>query len=218
MAVFCAFGATVRGIAQGTISMADAPKLTFGPIATPASGVLVVFADGELRLGARTRAALGAAAELVARVAKAEKFTGKSGSALDIVAPAGLTVSRLIVIGTGKASGLKTGDFLKFGGVAASKLQPGNGAMAIMAELAEGAMTAEQAAAIATGLRLRTYKFDRYKTKKKDGEEGVLRADISLAVADVAGAKAFRAAARSSTAIDTSARSAPFSPSFFLVL
>ena len=33
-----------------------------------------------------------------------------------------------------------------------------------------------------------------------------------------AGANAFRAAATSATAIETSARSAPFSPSFFLVL
>jgi leucyl aminopeptidase len=58
-----------------------------------------------------------------------------------------------------------------------------------MAELATGAMSSEQAVAIASGLRLRAYKFDRYKTKKKDGEEGELRADVSLAVGDAAGAK-----------------------------
>ena len=40
-----------------------------------------------------------------------------------------------------------------------------------MAELPEGAMQPGQAAAIASGVRLRAYKFDRYKTKKKDGEE-----------------------------------------------
>src|SRR4029077_17626540 len=39
---------------------------------------------------------------------------------------------------------------------------------------------------VASGLRLRAYKFDRYKTKKKDGEEAPLRADVSLAVGDVA--------------------------------
>jgi leucyl aminopeptidase len=58
-----------------------------------------------------------------------------------------------------------------------------------MAELTTGAMTSEQAVAIASGLRLRAYKFDRYKTKKKDGEEGALRADVSLAVGDAAAAK-----------------------------
>jgi leucyl aminopeptidase len=50
-------------------------------------------------------------------------------------------------------------------------------------------MSADQAAAIASGIRLRTYKFDRYKTKKKDGENEALRADVSIAVDDVAAAK-----------------------------
>jgi leucyl aminopeptidase len=50
-------------------------------------------------------------------------------------------------------------------------------------------MKAGQAAAIASGIRLRAYKFDRYKTKKKEGEEAALRADISIAVADVAAAR-----------------------------
>ena len=50
-------------------------------------------------------------------------------------------------------------------------------------------MTADQAAAVAAGFRLRGYKFDRYKTKKKDGENDLVRADVSIAVDDVAGAK-----------------------------
>ncbi len=50
-------------------------------------------------------------------------------------------------------------------------------------------MTPEQAAAVASGVRLRAYKFDRYKTKKKDGEESALRADVSVAVDDVAAAR-----------------------------
>jgi leucyl aminopeptidase len=54
-----------------------------------------------------------------------------------------------------------------------------------VAELPERAMTSTESAAIATGIRLRAYKFDRYKTKKKDGEDGALRADVALAVDDV---------------------------------
>ena len=50
-------------------------------------------------------------------------------------------------------------------------------------------MKPEQAAAIASGVRLRAYKFDRYKTKKKDGEDAALRADVSVAVADVGAAR-----------------------------
>ena len=43
-------------------------------------------------------------------------------------------------------------------------------------------------ASIASGLRLRAYSFDRYKTKKKD-DDGRLKANVSIAVADVAAAK-----------------------------
>ena len=103
--------------------MADARKLGFGPITSPSGGVRVVFADDSLQFGPKTRALLGAAADLVARAAKSERFTGKSGSALDIVAPAGLKASRLIVLGTGKSPDKaedktqgKPQDFVKLGG------------------------------------------------------------------------------------------------------
>lgn len=169
--------------------MSDAIKVGFVPLASAARGILIVFCDDALKVGPATAKALGGAAELVKRAAAAASFKGKAGTALDILAPEGLKAARLIVIGIGKESALKGNDFLKFGGMAASKLKAGAAAMTIMAELTTGAMTSEQAVAIATGLRLRAYKFDRYKTRKKDGEEGTLRADVSLAVGDVAAAK-----------------------------
>ncbi|MCC8969885.1 leucyl aminopeptidase [Bradyrhizobium brasilense] len=169
--------------------MSDAVKVGFVPFSASARGILVVFCDDQLKLGAATRKALGAAAETVKRAAAANQFKGKSGAVLDILAPEGIKVERLIVIGTGKAADLKEKDFLKFGGVAAGKLNAGSGSMAVVAELPDAAMAAGQAAAIATGIRLRAYKFDRYKTKKKDGEDGALRADVSIAVDDVGAAR-----------------------------
>lgn len=169
--------------------MSDAIKVGFVPLASAARGILIVFCDDALKVGPATAKALGGAAELVKRAAAAASFKGKTGTALDILAPEGLKAARLIVIGTGKESALKGSDFLKFGGMAAGKLKAGAAAMTIMAELTTGAMTSEQAVAIASGLRLRAYKFDRYKTRKKEGEEGTLRADISLAVGDAAAAK-----------------------------
>ena len=104
------------------------------------------------------------------RAAAVNQFKGKTGSVLDILAPEGIKAERLIVVGAGKPSALKGKDFLKFGGVAAGKLNGGSHAVSVIAELPDGAMSADQAAAIASGIRLRAYKFDRYKTKKKDGE------------------------------------------------
>ncbi|MTV13378.1 MULTISPECIES: leucyl aminopeptidase [Bradyrhizobium] len=169
--------------------MSDAVKVGFVPFSAAARGILVVFCDDQLKLGAVARKALGAAAETVKRAAAANQFKGKSGAILDILAPEGIKVERLIVIGTGKPADLKEKDFLKFGGAVAGKLNAGSGSMNVIAELPDAAMAAGQAAAIATGIRLRAYKFDRYKTKKKDGEDGALRADVSIAVDDVAAAR-----------------------------
>src|SRR6195256_923670 len=169
--------------------MPDAVKVGFVPFSAAPRGILVVFCDAALKLGAATRKPLAAAANLVSRAAETNQFKGKSGSTLDILAPEGLKVSRLIVVGAGKLSALKDADFLKLGGVAAGKLRAGSDAVTIIAELPSGAMQPEQAAAVASGIRLRAYKFDRYKTKKKDGEDGALRADVSLAVGDVSAAR-----------------------------
>jgi leucyl aminopeptidase len=169
--------------------MPDAVKVGFVPFSAPARGIVVAFCDDQLKLGAATRKALGKAADTVKRAAATNQFKGKSGSALDILAPEGIKAQRLIVIGTGKPSGIKEKDFLKFGGVAAGKLNAASDGVTIIAELPDGAMNPDQAAAIASGIRLRAYKFDRYKTKKKESENEAVRADVSIAVDDVAAAR-----------------------------
>ena len=157
----------------------------------------MVFCDETLKLGAATRKTLGRAANLVSRAAATNQFKGKSGSTLDILEPEGLKASRLIVVGAGKLAAMKDNDFVKLGGAAAGKLRAGSDPVTIIAEMPNGALKPDQAAAIAAGVRLRAYKFDRYKTKKKDGEEAPLRADVSIAVSDVSAArKAFADRAR----------------------
>jgi leucyl aminopeptidase len=169
--------------------MSDAVKVGFVPFSAASRGVLVVFCDDALKFGAATRKALGSAADTIKRAAVANQFKGKSGAALDILAPEGIKAQRLIVIGLGKPSALKEKDFLKFGGVTAGKLNGASDAVTIVAERPDGAMAPDQAAGIASGVRLRAYKFDRYKTRKKDGDNDALRADVSVAVADVAAAR-----------------------------
>ena len=169
--------------------MSDAVKVGFIPFSTAPRGTLVAFCSDSLKFGAATRKALGAAASLVKRAAETNGFKGKNGSTLDILEPRRLRSSRLIVVGVGKSSELKDNDFYKLGGAAAGKLRAGKDAVTIIAELPDGAMKPDQAAAVAAGVRLRGYKFDRYKTKKKDGEDAPLRAEVSLAVGDVAAAR-----------------------------
>jgi leucyl aminopeptidase len=168
--------------------MAKDLKLGFAPLRAPTAGVLIVFCDDSLKLGAATRKILGKAADSVSRAAAAEHFTGRNGGALDIVLPPDLKVSRLTVIGAGKIDGLKSKDFVKLGGAAAGKLPSAGGEAMVVADLPGGPMSVDSVADLAAGARLRTYRFDRYKTKRKEDDEKQGAADLTIAVADPAGA------------------------------
>ncbi|WP_315800288.1 MULTISPECIES: leucyl aminopeptidase [unclassified Bradyrhizobium] len=168
--------------------MSDAVKVGFVPLSTAPRGIVVAFCDDTLRLGGATEKALGGASDLVKRAAGAARFKGKDGAVLDLLAPEGIKIQRLIVIGIGKGTDLKDKDFLKYGGTLAGKLNAGTEAVTVLAELPAGPLLPDQVSSLAAGIRLRAYRFDRYKTKKKD-EEGAVSANVSIAVADVAAAK-----------------------------
>jgi len=168
--------------------MTDAVKVGFVPLSTAPKGVLVVFTDESMKFGPASRKHLANAGDVVKRAAAAAEFKGKSGSALDILAPQGVKAARLIVVGTGKAGSVKDEDFIKLGGTATGKIGSNASAVTLVAELPVGAMKPHQAAALAVGARLRGYKFDRYKTKTKDKDKALV-AQFSVAVADVAAAR-----------------------------
>lgn len=159
-------------------------KLDFAPIALPAKGVLVVFCEEGLKFGTATQKLLKPAGDLVTRAANADRFKGKNGATLDIVAPPGLDISRLIVVGAGKARDLKSQGFVKLGGVAMGKVPAAETHATIIADL-PGALKPDQAADLALGVRLRAYRFDRYKTKRKEGEEGAKEVKVTIGVAGV---------------------------------
>jgi leucyl aminopeptidase len=161
-------------------------KLEFAPLSTPPKGVLVVFCDEGLKFGSATRQVLAETGDLVTRAAAAERFKGKRAATLDIVAPTGLEVSRLVVVGLGKVRELKARDFVKLGGVAMGKVPKSAEEATIIADLPGGAPKPDSLAELALGMRLRAYSFDRYKTKRKEGEEKPAEIEVTIAVANVA--------------------------------
>ena len=87
--------------------MSGALKLEFAPLATPAKGVLVLFCEDGLKFGSAALRVIKQTGDLVTRAAAADRFKGKNGSALNLVAPAGLDVSRLLIVGVGKPRDLQ---------------------------------------------------------------------------------------------------------------
>jgi leucyl aminopeptidase len=167
----------------GKLLMSDTLKIGFSAPAAPAKGVLVLFCESGLKLGPAARKVLAPAGDLLTRAAAADRFTGKRGSAVDIVAPAGLQVSRLIVIGTGKVDA-KPEDLVKLGGQLIGKVPASATEVTILAEWADGSLKPDQAADLALGISLRAYSFDRYKTKRKEGEEEPKLRHVSVGVTD----------------------------------
>jgi leucyl aminopeptidase len=168
--------------------MAEALKLGFEAFSTPPKGVLILLCEEGLKIGPASRRMLAPTGDLLQRAAAADRFTGKSGSALDIVAPGSIAASRLIVLGVGKPGKFKLQDFIKLGGAAMGRMPSAAAAATIVAEVAAGALKPEQAAGLAHGVKLRAYRFDRYKTKRKEGEEPPAVTSVTIAVANAAAA------------------------------
>jgi leucyl aminopeptidase len=155
---------------------------------------LVVFAGTDLAMSNRAKALLDEAQTQIERAAAAAKFKGKSGSSLEILAPVGVPASRLLIMGVAVGNSdesdkpSKFEDYLSLGGQTAAKLGQGVAAV-VLFDLPEApSEPAAAAAQFALGGWLRAYKFDQYKTKKKD-EEKDGPVEIKLGVADAESAK-----------------------------
>jgi leucyl aminopeptidase len=173
--------------------MADRADIRFVKLEAPTAGSAVVLVDQGLKLGP-VGAALDQAANAFARAAAAAKFEGKSLKHMQILAPGGSGLDRLVFLGLGDTAKLTAQDWLKLGGTVPAAAA-GESEVTIVLERADGEpVTAEQAADVALGIALRTYSFEKYKTKKKNDEAPKPRR-YSLAVADPrAAGKAWTAA------------------------
>ena len=191
------------------LSFDDVKSRLAGPEDKTSPRTLVVFAGAELAFGAATKALLAGAADQIARAAAYAKFTGKSGSALEILVPAGLPgASRLLLLGTAAAASdgaqaekpktpdtktpdTKTfDDFLTLGGQTMGKIGAGANALVLFDPPQAPADAGAAAGQFALGAVLRAYKFDQYKTKKKkDDAEREGASEIAFGVANVEAAR-----------------------------
>ncbi|MBB3398222.1 leucyl aminopeptidase [Rhizobium sp. BK060] len=131
-----------------------------------AYAVLLQASGADFAAGAKVADPAG----VISRAAKIAGFSAKATTVLDLVAPEGSAAERLIVVGLGKQEDQTAHDWLKAGGVAASKIKKAE-KVAIFVDAPGASVGAKEAADFALGMLLRAYSFDTYKTKKKD-EDG----------------------------------------------
>jgi leucyl aminopeptidase len=150
--------------------MSGAVKIAFGSLSSTKRSALVVFVGADMKPAAGVTAQFGDLEPLIRTAAKASNFRGAQRTALDILAPAGLDASRLVVVGGALGKDNAALDFVMLGGFVFGKVT-GAQKVDIAFEAPVGTWDGAAAADFALGLRLRAYRFDKYKTRKKEPEE-----------------------------------------------
>jgi leucyl aminopeptidase len=138
--------------------------------------------EGEILAGAAGQAD-AAAGGAIGRAAGAQRFTGAKGQVLDVLGAAG-EAARVVLVGLGKKDGF---DDLGAENAAASAYNAvkTSGLTTLRVVLPEAA----SAARAALGLRLASYRFDRYRTKEPaDKKPSIVEAQIVAADTDKASA------------------------------
>ncbi len=159
-------------------------KVSFAAVTLPKSGALAVpIQEGRklLPTAAQLDKVTGGA---LTRAMSGSRFEGKSGELLEILAPAGIDNSRVLLYGLGDPKKLVDRDLQDAGGSLAAKLNAvGEKAAALVVE-APGRSKGAWAANLGYGALLASYRFDRYKTKEPDSNK------LSLAKASILTAEA----------------------------
>ena len=154
----------------GNKDMSGAVKIAFGGLSPPRGGALVAFVGADLKPAPAVTAQVGDLESLIRAAAKSCNFRGLQKTALDILAPANLNASRLIVVGVAPGKDNAPLDFVSLGGFTFGKVS-GSQKVEAAFESPSGAWDAAAAADFALGLRLRGYRFNKYKTRKKEPPE-----------------------------------------------
>ncbi len=159
------------------------PDIAFVKPALPRAGALVLPLAEEAPLAGLAAQADEATGGAISRGLEAAKFKGRKGQSATLWAP-GPGLSKVVAIGLGKAGDLAAPDAEAAGGSIAGAV-----AQEREAVVAADGLAAPLAAALAMGVALKSYRFDRYRTKEKEEDKPKIER-VAIAVADAAKSKA----------------------------
>ncbi len=135
-----------------------------------------------------TLGSLGSSQGAISAALDRARFEGDASSSSEHFVDDNGSIRRLIVVGTGVGtSPIEAAE--KVGGTAASKLQT-SGEKTVVVDLTGLGYDAEAAARVALGAALRSWRYDRYRTKLKDNQKPTLD-EIVIVGGDAGSAKAY---------------------------
>ncbi|HYD97947.1 MAG TPA: leucyl aminopeptidase [Alphaproteobacteria bacterium] len=145
-------------------------KISFAEPAAPTGGTIVALVMADRTLSPGARALDERSGGMIGRALAASRFSGKRDETLAILAPSGIEAARILLAGIGAPEKFDALAAQSVGAAVAAQLAAAGEAVGtVVVDAVEGATVSapQAAAAMAFGARLKTYRFDRYRTKEK---------------------------------------------------
>ena len=144
------------------------------PLPATTAETLVIYAQNGPKLAGEADAIWTRSGLDWTKLTTATRFAGKPGNVLDLVAPGQLDASRLLVLGAGtSAPNDNLTAWTDRGGSLLAKLEAAKARTAAIV-LDDEAATPAALAELVAGLHLRHYRFDKYKARRDDDDDGDL--------------------------------------------
>ncbi len=149
--------------------MPIALDISFAALTASTESVTALLTGTDAALGTIGTALDKASKGALTAASRAADFKGKSKAAIELLAPAGLDLQRLILIGAGSTDDEGGQDWVALGGVAHAQIMARKTKVASLVCDVPGATAAgAMAADLALGALLRSYSFKKYLTKAGD--------------------------------------------------
>jgi leucyl aminopeptidase len=179
-------------------------RIEFAEYAIPKNGTVVAGVLEEKQLTPATSELDRRTGGAIMRALKHARFNGRNGDRLDLISPGDGTYDRIVLAGLGKVRERDAVRLMEFGGSLVAHLNASgvSKAVILIEALPEAPVALTQTAArIATGARMRAYRFDKYRTKEKEDQKATLT-DLTLLVeGSRAAAEAFQPLERTADAV-----------------
>jgi leucyl aminopeptidase len=147
-------------------------KIAFSAPDLPKSGYLAITVAADRSLGAFGASLDKSSGGQITRAMEQGRFNGKSEEVLALLAPAGLEIGRLLLVGIGGAPGALVANNAGAAALAAAQFSGETELTLVMDDHAGLAIEAAQfAAEAAFGALLRSYRFDKYRTTLADDKK-----------------------------------------------
>ncbi len=147
-------------------------QVNFGSLELPNDGAIAFLVEKDKPFSGLAAEADSLSGGMLSKAREVSRFTGASGQTKEIVAVTGLSADRVLLVGIGDLEATTDTTWIEIGAkVTAALASSGSKSAAIIADI-DGVVVVD----IAEGARLRSYRFDKYRTKEPEAKKPTLKA------------------------------------------